>query len=712
MDLIIVESPTKATTLKRFLGAGFNVKSSYGHIRDLPKNELGVDVKNNFKPKYIIIPKAKKNVGSLKKEADRANLIILATDEDREGEAIAWHLVQALGLNELKNQKSRLRQGFGGQAKAKNYQRIAFHEITKTAILEALKNPRTIDMNLVDAQQARRILDRIVGYKLSPFLWKKVARGLSAGRVQSVAVRLIVEREREIENFIKQEYWSIEAELKKNTYDQTLRSFLTLLVKKDGKTIPKLGIKNKKEADKIVKDLGGAEYKVENIEKKEAKKNPLPPLTTSTLQQEAWRKLRFPAKLTMGLAQNLYEKGYITYHRTDSLNLSDLSLFAAKKFIIENYGKEYWAGFFRKYKARGRVQEAHEAIRPAYPERTPEKLKTKATIDDRQLRLYDLIWRRFTACQMSQACFDSTTIDILAKNPAPYRTEGSGAGYTFRTTGQILKFDGFLKIYPLKFEETDLPSLEKNDILKLIKLLSSQHFTQPPPRYNEATLIKVLEENGIGRPSTYAPILSTIQERNYAAKDESKRFYPTEIGIIVNDLLVKHFPEIVDIKFTAEMEEDLDKIAEGRVKWIPIIKEFYTPFEKNLEQKYQEVSKKDFTEKPTEKKCQKCGAPVVIRLGKFGKFYACSQFPKCRYTESLEENTLGIKCPKCKNGDIVGKRTKRKKIFYGCNRFPECDFALWDRPTGKTCPKCGSLLIESNKKIKCSNKERENAKGV
>lgn len=672
MNLVIVESPTKAITLKRFLGAGFNVKSSYGHIRDLPKNELGVDVKNNFKPKYIIIPKAKKNVGFLKKEAKKASLITLATDEDREGEAIAWHLSEILNL--------------------KKYQRIVFHEITKQAIKDALKNPRTIDINLVDAQQARRILDRIVGYKLSPFLWKKVARGLSAGRVQSVAVRLVVEREREIENFIPQEYWSIEAELKKNTYDETFSSFLALLVKKDGKTIPKLGIKNKKEADKIIKDLKEAEYVIADIEKKEAKKNPLPPFTTSTLQQEAWRKLRFPAKLTMSLAQNLYEKGYITYHRTDSLNLSDLALFAAKKFIIENYGKEYWAGFFKKYKAKGKVQEAHEAIRPTYPERTPEKLKIKATIDDRQFRLYDLIWRRFTACQMSQAIFDSTLVDISAKN------------YLFRTTGQVLKFDGFLKTYPLKFEEAELPSLEKNEVLGLIKLLSSQHFTQPPPRYNEATLIKVLEENGIGRPSTYAPILSTIQERNYAAKDESKRFYPTEIGIIVNDLLVRHFPEIVDIKFTAEMEKDLDEIAEGRVKWIPIIQEFYTPFEKRLKQKYQDVSKKDITEKPTEKKCPKCGASLVIRLGKFGKFYACSQFPKCRYTKSLEENTLGIKCPKCKKGDIVGKRTRRKKLFYGCNRFPECDFALWDRPTGKTCPKCGSLLVESNKKIKCSNK--------
>jgi len=680
MNLIIVESPTKAGTIKRFLGQSYKVLSSFGHIRDLPKNELGVDTENNFEPKYIIPLKARKTISLLKKESHKSEKTILATDEDREGEAIAWHLAQALNL--------------------KKPQRIVFHEITKSAINRALKNPREIDINLVDAQQARRILDRIVGYKLSPFLWKKVARGLSAGRVQSVAVRFVVEREREIENFVPQEYWSIAANLRKPKDGK----FEALLMKKNGESIPKLGIKSKKEAEKIVKDLDGAEYKVEKVEKKEVKKNPLPPFTTSTLQQEAWKRFRFPAKLTMGLAQQLYEKGHITYHRTDSLNLSNLSLFAAKKFIIENYGQKYWAGFLRKYKAKGRVQEAHEAIRPSYPDKTPEILKIK--LDKNQFKLYDLIWRRFIACQMSQASFDSTAVEIEAKNPAPYRAGGSGAGYIFRATGQVLKSDGFLKIYPMKFEENELPPLEKGGILELIKLIPSQHFTQPPSKYSEATLIKVLEENGIGRPSTYAPILSTIQERNYITKDNQRRFYPTEIGMVVNDLLVKHFPKIVDIKFTAKMEENLDEVAEGQRKWIEVCRDFYKPFEENLQQKYQEVSKEKIAVEKTEKKCPKCNSFLVIRLGKFGRFYACSSFPKCRYTEPLEKNTLGIKCPKCKKGEIIEKKTRKGKIFYACNQFPKCDFALWDKPTGEKCPECDSLLVETKRKqVKCSNKD-------
>ena len=673
--IVVVESPTKSRTLQGFLGPKYRVLSSYGHIRDLPKAEFGIDVEHNFKPKYVIPPKARRNVNILKKEVEKTKIVILATDEDREGEAISWHLTQILNLN--------------GQ---KPYQRIVFHEITKSAIEEALKNPRKIDMDLVDAQQTRRILDRIVGYKLSPFLWKKVARRLSAGRVQSVVVRLVVEREREIKNFVPQEYWEIAAELQSQMKKDN-KLFLAKLIKRDEETIPKLGIKIKKEADKIVKDLEKAEYRIINIEKKEVKRNPLPPFTTSTLQQESWGRFHWPAKMTMQVAQQLYEKGLTTYHRTDSLNLSDQSLFAARKFIIENYGKEYWAGFLRKYKAKGRVQEAHEAIRPTYPDRTPEKLKIKAKLDDRQFRLYDLIWRRFIACQMSQAVFDSTTVDIGAKN------------YTFRTTGQILKFDGFLKIYPMKFEETELPPLEINEILELIKLIPSQHFTQPPPRYTEATIIKALEKNGIGRPSTYAPILSTVQERNYIEKNAEKRFQPTEIGTVVNDLLVEHFPKIVDIKFTALMEEDLDKIAQGKEKWVPVIREFYNPFEENLKQKYQEVVKKVLTEK-TERICPKCKAPLLIRLGKFGKFYACSRFPKCKYTESFEKIKLGIKCPKCEKGEMVEKRTKKKKIFYGCSLWPKCDFALWDKPTGEYCPKCGALLVKTKKgQVKCSNKE-------
>ncbi len=684
MQLVLVESPTKSKSLQNFLGKGYKVLASFGHVRDLPEDEFGVDIKNNFQPKYLILPKAKKTIKSLKENTEKAELIILAMDPDREGEAIAWHLTQILKLNGKKP-----------------YQRIVFHEITKSAVEEALKNPRKIDLNLVDAQQARRILDRIVGYKLSPFLWKKVARGLSAGRVQSVAVRLVVEREKEIQNFIPREYWIITAQLKKIEdrplsvlEGRSLSQFNAILIKKDGEIIPKLGIKTKEEANKIVKDLKGAEYKVINIKKKEIKRNPLPPFTTSTLQQTAWQRFKWPAKLTMEVAQQLYERGLTTYHRTDSLNLSDLSLFTAKKFIFENYGKNYWPGFLRRYKAKGRVQEAHEAIRPTYPDRTPEKLKIQEKLEINQYRLYDLIWRRFIACQMAQARFDSTSVNISAKN------------YIFRATGQILKFDGFLKVYPIKYEETELPPLEINEILELIKLIPSQHFTQPPPRYTEATLIKALEENGIGRPSTYAPILSTIQERNYIEKDENKRFRPTEIGIVVNDLLVNHFPKIVDIKFTAEMEEDLDKIADGSIKWVPVIKEFYQPFEENLQKKYQEISKKDITEKPTEKICPKCGSQLLIRLGKYGKFYACSKFPKCRYTEPLEKMSLGIKCPKCSKGELVEKRTKTKKVFYGCNQFPKCDFALWDKPTREKCPKCEALLVETKRKqIKCPNKK-------
>ena len=668
MNLVIVESPTKAKTIGRFLNQEGRVLSSYGHIRDLPEDKFGIDIKNNFKPNYTILPKAEETIRLLKKEAQGASLVILATDEDREGEAIAYHLTYLLGLDSKKP-----------------YQRIVFHEITKSAIEEAFKNPRKIDMNLVDAQQARRILDRIVGYKLSPFLWKKVARGLSAGRVQSVAVRLVVERETKIQEFIPQEYWTIEVLLKKLKNGE----FKALLVKKDEKILGQLEIKDGKEAKKIIKDLKGAEYKVTSLEKKEIKRNPLPPFTTSTLQQDSWKKFRFPAKFTMKIAQNLYERGLITYHRTDSLNLSEQALFSAKKFIEKNYGKNYWAGFLRRYKTKIKgAQEAHEAIRPTYLDKKSSKL------DENQSKLYDLIWRRFIACQMAQAIFDSTTVDISAKK------------YVFRATGQILKFDGFLNVFPMKFEETELPPLKKDELLKLIKLIPSQHFTQPPSRYTEATLIKALEENGIGRPSTYAPILSTIQEKNYIEKDESKKFRPTEIGFVVNDLLVSHFPKIVDIGFTALMEEDLDKIADGKEKWVKVCREFYEPFEENLKQKYEEVSKKDITEKPTKKKCPKCGGNLLIRLGKYGKFYACSKFPKCRYTESLKENVLGIKCPKCKEGKIVQKRTKKNKIFYGCDQYPKCDFALWDKPTGKICPKCKSLLIQTKRgQIKCPDKE-------
>lgn len=669
MRLVIVESPAKGRTIESFLGKDYRVLSSYGHIRDLPKGKLGIDVENNFEPTYVIPTKARKAVTSLKNATQKAKGVILATDEDREGEAIAWHIAEILEL--------------------KNPERIVFHEITEDAIQEALKNPRRIDEDRVNAQQARRILDRLVGYKLSPFLWKKVSRGLSAGRVQSVAVRLIADREEEIQKFVPQEYWSIEALLQsrgttRNKMRNHAEEFLAQLVKKDEKVVGKLDIKNKKEADAIVKDLEGAEYKVAKLEQKEARRNPLPPFTTSTLQQTSWQRLRFPAKLTMQLAQQLYEQGLISYHRTDSLNLSQLSLAAAKQYIIKEYGAKFWTQRRFKTKSMG-AQEAHEAIRPAFAKASAGK-PTFATpkssgLTGPKLKLYELVWRRFLASQMSPALFNTTSVDITANK------------CTFRATGQMLKFEGFLKVYPIKFEETELPSLKKGETLSLKELLSLQHFTQPPARYTEASLIKALEENGIGRPSTYAPILSTIQERGYVQKDEKRHLVPTELGQTVNNLLVEHFPKIVDKDFTANMEEDLDSIAEGKKAWVPMLQEFYAPFEKNLKEKYEEVQKKDLVKEVEGKNCPECGSPLVIRFGRYGQFYACSRFPDCRHTEPLEKNkpkSLGIACPKCLSatdlpkgddkGEIVAKHTRRGKIFYGCSRYPECDYASWQKP--------------------------------
>jgi DNA topoisomerase-1 len=672
MNLVIVESPTKARTISQFLGKEFKIVASFGHVRDLPEHKFGVDIKNDFKPTYVVIPKAKERIKEIEKEAKRAKLVILSTDPDREGEAIAYHLAYLLKLG-----------------KKRPYWRIVFHEITEQAIKEALKNPRKIDMNLVNAQQARRILDRIVGYKLSPLLWRKIAKGLSAGRVQSVALRLIVEREREIQNFKPKEYWTIEAILKKfqapNSKSQ--KEFKAILVKKDGKKLDQFAIKNEKEAKEIVEDLKGAEFKVSKIERKEAKRNPPEPFTTSTMQQTAWQRFSWPAEKTMQIAQQLYEMGYITYMRTDSLNLSELALKIAEEFILKNFGKNYYEK--RVYKTKSKVaQEAHEAIRPTDVEKTPEILAQK--LNEQQLKLYDLIWRRFLSSQMAQAIFDKTEVEILAKN------------YGFLAKGQILKFDGFLKVYPMKFEEEELPELEKGEILEVLKILPLQHFTQPPPRYTEASLIKELEKHGIGRPSTYAPILATIQERNYVKKDEKKRFYPTAVGILVNDLLVKHFPEIVDINFTAKMEDNLDKIANGEKDWVETLREFYEPFNALLNKKYKEINGAGILEK-TEKKCPKCGAQLLIRVSKYGRFLACSNYPKCKYTFDLE-NSTGILCPKCKKGEIIKRKSKKGKIFWGCSNFPKCDFALWSEPTGEICPKCGSLLVKENKKIKCSNK--------
>ncbi|MCX6744449.1 MAG: type I DNA topoisomerase [Candidatus Parcubacteria bacterium] len=699
-SLVIVESPTKAKTITKFLGKDFKVESSFGHIRDLPQKKLGVDVKNNFEPTYEIPIKAQKQVDKLKKLAASAQTIILATDEDREGEAIAWHLLNALNLE------------------GKHTERIAFHEITKKAIEEALKNPRELDMHLVDAQQARRILDRLVGYKLSPLLWKKVARGLSAGRVQSVAVRLIVDREREIQKFNQEEYWSIEAELQKSE-----QNFLTQLAQIKGKAIDKMAIKNETEAQNILAELNGAKYQVSKIEKKEAFRQPPTPFTTSTLQQEAGKKLGYSAKQTMMLAQQLYEGielgtegsvGLITYMRTDSLNLSDFSLTNIRDYIQGELGDKYLPAKAIIYKTKSKgAQEAHEAIRPTDVNHTPDSIA--GYLEPKQLRLYKLIWQRTLACQMMPAIIDQTKVDIQAND------------YTFRANGSTIKFDGFLKIYRTGIKENILPDLKEGDLPKLIDLKKLQHFTQPPARYSEATLIKAMEEYGIGRPSTYAPTISTVQDRNYVKKNDEKKLYPTEIGILVNDLLVAHFPQIVDLNFTAKMEEDLDKIAEGKMKWQPVIKEFYEPFAANLIIKEKEIDKKELTEEKTDLKCDKCGSPMIVKMGRFGKFLACSNYPECKNIQpmmmteeehkALETNetcpkcnapliiktgrfgkflacskypdckftkpiqkSIGLKCPKCSQGDVVVKKSKRGKIFYACNRYPDCDYASWEKP--------------------------------
>jgi len=670
MKLILVESPTKSNTIQKFLGEDYKVLASYGHVRDLPEKSLGVDIEHNFEPKYVILPKAKKRVAELNSETKKATEVILATDEDREGEAIAWHLTQALSLgnpkHEIRNPKQNLKM-----------KRIVFHEITENAIKEALKNPRGINMRLVDAQQARRILDRLVGYKLSPFLWKKVAKGLSAGRVQSVAVRLVVEREREILNFKPEEYWAITARLK--TLDEN--KFEAQLIKIEEKKLEKFSITNKEAADEIVSDLDGAAWRVLKIEKKETRRQPLPPFTTSTLQQTAWAWFGFGAKQTMLLAQQLYETGLITYMRTDSFNLSKESIAAAFEKIKKDFGNNYLAMTPRIYKTKSKTaQEAHEAIRPTAPDKNPETLKEK--LMPQQYKLYDLIWRRFIASQMSNAIFEATGVDILAKKP--------GNNYTFRAKGNVLRFDGFLKVYPQKLTETSLPALKEKEDLELKELMPTQHFTEPPPRYNEASLIKALEEYGIGRPSTYAPTMATIQTRRYVIKDDQKRLNPTDIGILVSDILVKHFPEIVDIKFTAHMEENLDKIAGGEKEWRPVIKEFWEPFKKNLDKKSLELSKEKIAVEKTELKCPECGRDLVIRMSRYGKFYACSGFPKCKYTASLEKPSSSAEavedkedlghCHKCETGQIVKRRTKKGRAFWGCSNWPKCDYATWENP--------------------------------
>ena len=713
MKLVIVESPTKAKTISRFLGKDFVIESSYGHVRDLPKSQLGVDVENNFTPKYIIPLKARKNVSALKQKAAKAEKIILATDEDREGEAIAWHLISALGLEDRPED---------------NIERIVFHEITERAIKEAIKNPREIDMHLVDAQQARRILDRLVGYKLSPFLWKKIRSGLSAGRVQSVAVRLVVEREREIQKFIPQEYWSVEAELAKKSEDlpagKAGKKFKARLVKIGNETIGRLAIKNADEAKKITDELAGAEYKVVEVVKKEIRRAPAAPFTTSTLQQESAKKLGFSAKQTMILAQRLYETGVITYMRTDSLNIAQVALTQAQEVIKNNFGKEYCLDQPRFYQNKSKgAQEAHEAVRPTDLSQLPESL---SALDAGQLNLYDVIWKRTLACQMQAAILDQTAVEISAGNK-----------YAFRANGQVIKFDGFIKVYTetkeegekdddSDYEEGRLPELSAEELLDFINLIKSQHFTEPPPRYTDASLIKTLESYGVGRPSTYAPTLATIQDRGYVEK-EDKKYKPTEIGFSVNDMLVENFPEVIDINFTSHIEEEFDQIAEGKMGWAPVIQEFYAPFSKNLKEKMASVEQltetsgmpcpncgkmmlikfgrlgkflacpepdskvtlplpeeaakiKQLQEKTAGELCPICWKPLEVKRGRFGYFLGCVDYPKCKGIMKIQNKT-GFKCPNCKIGDVVEKKSRgRGKIFYACSRFPDCAFLMGKKP--------------------------------
>ncbi|MFA6307758.1 MAG: type I DNA topoisomerase [Patescibacteria group bacterium] len=721
--LVIVESPTKAKTIKGFLGKEYVVESSFGHVRDLPKSKLGVDTESNFEPTYTVPLKAKKQVTKLKKLAKDAEMVYFATDEDREGEAISWHLQQLLNVDKAKQK------------------RIAFHEITKTAIMEALDNPRNLDINLFHAQQARRILDRLVGYKLSPLLWKKVTRGLSAGRVQSVAVRLIVEREEERRKFKTEEYWTVEGQASK---DNSPKFDISLHKEKDN-VLKKFDIDEAK-AKQALEDIKASKLVVSEVNATEHKKAPLAPFTTSTLQQDANRRFGYSAKQTMMLAQQLYEgiklgskgsHGLITYMRTDSLNLSDSFVKATENYINEKLGKEYMQTGGRVFKKKAKfTQEAHEAIRPTEVSYDPESIKTY--LDPKQFKIYTLIWQRAVASQMSEAVTETTTVAIDAK----------GTNWILKALGTVTKFAGWKAIYQNNDDENELPAIAKDDILNLDTLEAIQHFTTPPARYSEAGLVKAMEALGIGRPSTYAPTIATIIDRQYVTKEE-KRLAPTEIGEIVNKLLMEHFNDIVSYDFTAQMENDLDEIAEGKKEWQPIISAFYKPFEKNLMEKEKELDKKEITETATEEVCDKCDSPMVIKLGRFGKFLACSNYPDCKNTKPIgddgkpeerekidepcptcgkdmivktgrfgkfiacsdypkckttksKDSGTGVKCGLCKEGEMVTKRSKRGKIFYGCNNYPKCEHLLWGKPTGEKCPDCSKLLYQANKTtIKC-----------
>lgn len=675
-NLIIVESPAKAKTIEKFLGKGYKVKASVGHVRDLPKSKLGVDIENNFEPNYITIRGKAGTVNDLKKEAKKSDKVFLATDPDREGEAISWHLAYLLGLDE--DEKNR----------------IEFNEITKDAVRNAIKNPRKIDKNLVDAQQARRVLDRLVGYKISPILWSKVRKGLSAGRVQSAATKMICDREEEIEKFVPKEYWSILLD----AHNSKRKKIEFELSKYKNK---KIEICDKNQSDKIVSDIENKDILVKTIEKKNRKKSAYRPFITSTLQQEASAKLGFTTKKTMQIAQQLYEginikgngtQGLITYMRTDSQRISTEAQNFAKDAIISKYGKEYYKAY--GYKAPGKnVQDAHECIRPSHIDLDPQKIEESLNKD--QYKLYRLIYNRFLACMMQDAVYEQQTITGIIDD------------YSFKSTGSKLLFDGFLRVYDYSSsEENILPDVEENELLKVKKINPKQHFTQPPARYNEASLVKALEELGIGRPSTYASIITTIQDRQYVEKKQ-KNLYPTELGKVVTKLLEQYFEQIVNLEFTADIESKLDIIAEGNNQWKEIVSNYYEPIEKNLEVASKEIEHINMDE-ATDEVCEKCGSPMVIKHGRFGRFLACSNYPDCKNAKPILQK-LGIKCPKCGEGDIIVRKSKKGKVFYGCSKYPDCDFVSWDKPTGNKCPDCGSPLVETDKKSKhkekCSNKE-------
>ncbi len=680
--LVIVESPAKAKTIERYLGRKYKVKASMGHVRDLPKSQTGVDIENHYEPKYITIRGKGPVLKDLKTAAKKAKKIYLAADPDREGEAIAWHLAHTLNIDENSDC------------------RVVFNEITKDAIKEAFKHPRAINKDLVNSQQARRILDRLVGYNISPILWKKVKKGLSAGRVQSVAVRLIIDRENEIGEFIPEEYWSITG-----IFEVNGENFEANFYGADGK---KLDLSNEEEVKNILNRIQGKDYKVDSVKKRERKRNPAAPFTTSSLQQEAARKLNFRAKKTMMVAQQLYEGidlgsvegtvGLITYMRTDSTRISETAQTEAYQYIESEYGKEYTSQNEKKNeKKSANAQDAHEAVRPTSILRTPNSLKTVLGRD--QLRLYRLIWERFVASQMAPAVMDTMTVDLVNE------------GVIFRANGSKVKFPGFMKVYiegtddNTKDEDKILPDIEEGMSVSSKEIEPKQHFTQPPPRYTEARLVKTLEELGIGRPSTFAPTLDTIQKRGYVALD-NKRFIPTELGTIVHDLIIEFFPEILDLEFTAKMENSLDLIEEGQTNWVEIIDEFYQGFEKRLRVAEKEMQEVEIKDEPAGEDCEHCGSPMVYKMGRFGKFMACSNFPDCRNTKAIVKE-IGVKCPTCKEGNIIERKSKKKRIFYGCDTYPKCEFLSWDKPIARACPKCNGLLVEKKNKqgiqVQCTN---------